>query len=227
MYIFISNFAEAVPMVFFLLSKGAIPLPLTIMQVLAIDLACDMVPAMGLGVEPPESGVMTVKPRSRTDRLLNAKIFKKSFLWYGPIEGLAAMSSFFFLLWVNGWNGGTIVNSGNIYAMATAMTSGAIVMAQAVNVYASRTNRMSVFHKGFFTNKLINIGVIIQILVLIAIIYVPGLNNAFNAAPIGLREWGFLMIWPILLFSLDEIRKMILRKRENKKYNMVIENARG
>ena len=226
MYIFTSNVPEAVPMVFYLLSKGAIPLPLTIMQVLAIDLGTDMVPAMGLGAEAPEAGIMSKPPRSRNERLLSKELRIKAFLWYGPIEAIAAMASFFFLYWMYGWRGGPMEQSGNIYAMATAMTFGAIVLVQVGNVFASRTDRMSIFKKGFFTNRLIIIGIVVELALLAILLYVPFFNKLFNTAPIGIIEWGFLLIWAPLILILDEIRKMILRSRDKKKFNMVIENAR-
>jgi P-type Ca2+ transporter type 2C len=186
MYIFTSNVPEAVPMVFYLLSKGAIPLPLTIMQVLAIDLGTDMVPAMGLGAEAPEAGIMSKPPRARNERLLSKELRIKAFLWYGPIEAFAAMASFFFLYWLYGWRGGAMAQDGNIYAMATAMTFGAIVLVQVGNVFASRTDRMSILKKGFFTNRLIIVGIVVEIALLAILLYVPFFNKVFNTAPIGL-----------------------------------------
>ena len=55
---------EAVPSAMFLLSGGLIPLPLTVMQILTIDLGTDMMPALGLGTEVPEPGIMNVPPRN-------------------------------------------------------------------------------------------------------------------------------------------------------------------
>ena len=74
---------------------GRIPLPLTVMQILAIDLGTDMVPALGLGVEPPEEGVMDRPPRRLSDRLLNRQLLIKAFVWYGLIEAALAMGAFF------------------------------------------------------------------------------------------------------------------------------------
>ena len=226
MYIFTSNVAQAVPLLFYLLSKGAIPLPLTIMQVFAIDLGTDIVPAIGLGIEAPETGIMFKPPRARNERLLSKKLKLKAFLWYGPIEAFAAMASFFFLYWLNGWRGGPMDKDGDVYAMATAMAFGAIVLVQIGNVFASRTDRMSVLKKGFFTNRLIIIGIVVELVLLALLLYVPLFNKVFNTAPIGLLEWGFLIIWAPLILILDEIRKMILRSRDKKKFNMVIESAR-
>ena len=72
---------------------GRIPLPLTVMQILAIDLGTDMVPALGLGVEPPEEGVMDRPPRRLSDRLLNRQLLIKAFVWYGLIEAALAMGA--------------------------------------------------------------------------------------------------------------------------------------
>ena len=147
-------------------------------------------------------------------------------MWYGPIEAFAAMAAFFFLYWMYGWRGGPMAQDGNIYAMATAMTFGAIVLVQVGNVFASRTDRMSILKKGFFTNRLIIIGIVVELALLGILLYVPFFNKVFNTAPIGLVEWGFLIIWAPLILILDEIRKMILRNRDKKKFNMVIESAR-
>ncbi len=77
---------------------GRIPLPLTVMQILAIDLGTDMVPALGLGVEPPEEGVMDRPPRRLSDRLLNRQLLIKAFVWYGLIEAALAMGAFFLII---------------------------------------------------------------------------------------------------------------------------------
>ena len=119
-----------------------------------------------------------------------------------------------------------MAQDGNIYAMATAMTFGAIVLVQVGNVFASRTDRMSIIKKGFLTNRLIVTGIIVELVLLALLLYVPVLNKVFNTAPIGLKEWGFLLIWAPLILILDEIRKMILRNRDKKKFNMVIESTR-
>lgn len=96
LYIFNSNMAAAVPMVLYLFSRGAIPLPLTVMQVLAIDLGTDMVPAMGLGVEKPEAGIMNVPPRAQGESLLSRTLILKAFCWYGILEAACGTAAYFF-----------------------------------------------------------------------------------------------------------------------------------
>lgn len=219
MYIFNSNVAEAVPSVFFLFSGGLIPLPLTIMQVLAIDLGTDMVPAMGLGAEPPEEGIMDQQPRKRGERLLNRNLLLRAFGFYGILEAFAAMASFFFLYSRFGWPDVPMEGSGLVYGMATSMTFGAIVFSQIGAVFACRTERLSSFKKGFAGNPLILAGIVVEILLLLGLYYIPVLNGVFNTAPIGLKHWAFLVIWAPFILLADELRKVVQRSMDRIKQN--------
>jgi magnesium-transporting ATPase (P-type) len=215
-YVFSSNMAEAVPFIVFLFSRGSIPLPMTVMQVLAIDLGTDMAPAIGLGAEPPEAGIMQLPPRSQKEPLLNGKLLAKALLWYGMIESVASMSAYFFLNWLHGWPGVPLAPEGTlIYRMATTMTFGAVVTTQVGTVMGCRTNRTSVFRIGLLTNRLILWGIAVELTLLVILIYVPFMQPIFNTAPIGPREWAYLFAWTPVIFFLDELRKAILRRRES------------
>jgi magnesium-transporting ATPase (P-type) len=215
-YIFNSNLAEAVPFVIFLFSQGNIPLALTVMQVLSIDLGTDMLPAIALGAELPEAGIMNAPPRSRSESLLNSKILARAFLWYGAIESIIAMGAFFFLYFENGVSFTELQGSGTIYMMATTMTLAAIVFGQIGAVFSCRTEKTSLFKVGFFTNRLVLIGVAFELILLSVLIYVPFFNDIFNTAPIGIKEWLYLIIWAPLIILLDEIRKKIARRKDKK-----------
>ena len=93
-YIFTSNTPEAVPFVLFALSGGRIPLALTVMQILAIDLGTDLVPALALGAEPPEPGVMDRPPRRLSEHVITRALLVRAYAWLGAIQSLAAMSAF-------------------------------------------------------------------------------------------------------------------------------------
>jgi len=216
-YVFNSNMAEAVPFIVFLFSRGSIPLPMTVMMVLAIDLGTDMVPAIGLGAEPPEAGIMQLPPRSQKEPLLNARLLGKALLWYGMIESVASMSAYFFLNWLNGWPGVPLAAEGTLmYRMATTMTLAGVVATQVGAVIGCRTDRASIFRIGFFTNRLVLWGIAVELTLLGIFIYTPFLQPIFNTAPIGLREWAYLFAWTPVIFLLDELRKAILRRREGK-----------
>ena len=94
-YIFTSNTPEAVPFVLFALSGGRIPLALTVMQILAIDLGTDLVPALALGAEPPEPGMMDRPPRRLSEHVITRALLVRAYAWLGMIQSLAAMSAFY------------------------------------------------------------------------------------------------------------------------------------
>jgi magnesium-transporting ATPase (P-type) len=217
LYILNSNTSEATPSVAFLLSRGGIPLPLTVMEILAVDLGTDMMPALGLGTELPEEGVMEQPPRSRTDALLNKTLFIKAFLWYGLIASIISMGAYFFVNFLNGWPNVPLASEGVVYRQATAMTLAAIVFYQVGAVFNCRTEKQSVFKVGLFSNKRVLFGIAFEILLLSAIIYVPFLQGIFSTAPIGIKDWALLAVIPIPIVLLEEIRKAIARKIKSKK----------
>jgi magnesium-transporting ATPase (P-type) len=130
------------------------------------------------------------------------------------IESVAAMASFFFVYWLSGWRPGMpMASSGTVYLMATTMTLGAIVFSQIGVVFNCRTERASIFKVGFFTNRMVLIGIACELTLLSLYAYVPLLHGLFNTAPIGVREWAFLLIWAPMIFLLDEVRKAFARRR--------------
>ena len=217
-YVFNSNMAEAVPFILMLFSRGAIPLPLTVMQVLSIDLGTDMVPAIGLGAESPEAGVMDRPPRSRHEPLLSGALLARALLWFGLIESVASMSAYFYMNWLHGWPGVPLAAIGTpVYRMATTMTLAGVVAAQVGAVFACRTDRASVFRIGLLSNRLVLLGVAIELVILGLLIYTPFLQSLFNTAPIGLQEWMFVFAWTPVIFLADELRKAVLRKVKGKR----------
>lgn len=217
-YILASNIPEAVPFITMVLFK--IPLPLTVMQILAIDLGTDMLPALALGTEPPEPGTMNRPPRPRNERLLSAKILAKAYLFLGPIEGAAGLVGYFFMYFTNGFNLAGLQNIGTnpsiyvndvLYRQATTMSLASIVMTQIGNGFTCRTNVESVFKIGFFKNKMLLWGILTELTIITALIYVPVLANVFGLHPIEVKYWLLLVSFIPSVFIADEIRKLIIR----------------
>jgi magnesium-transporting ATPase (P-type) len=210
-YIFASNIPEIVPFIAFVIFK--IPLPLTVMQILAIDLGTDVVPALGLGVEPPEKGIMNQPPRPKDKRLLDFKLLTRAYLFLGPIEAILCMGGFFFAYWLAGWQPGMeMPSSGIIYATATTMSLAGIVASQIGNVFACRTERESVLSVGFLKNRLVLIGIAAEIILIIILDYTPLFQKIFGLAPLQLNDWLFLLIFPVVVLTADELRKYGIRK---------------
>ena len=212
-YIFDSNTPEAAAPVAYLLSGGLIPVPLTVIQILTIDIGTDMVPALGLGAEAAEASVMQRPPRSKKERLLNRNVMIVGFIWYGLLGTLFALGGYFLANILNGWPNVPIAAEGTtVYARATTMMLAGVVFSQIGMVMNNRTDYESVFKRGLFSNRYINAGLVIEILLLIAVIYVPFLHGIFNTAPIGVIEWIYLICIPFIVFGIEEGRKKIMRK---------------
>jgi magnesium-transporting ATPase (P-type) len=212
LYILNSNMPEAVPSGAFLLSRGGIPLPLTVMQILSIDIGTDMMPALGLGVELPEKGVMDQRPRSQKESLLNKRLFVKAFLWYGMLESVICMAMYFYVNLLNGWPAVPLAASGFVYQQATTMTLASIVFCQIGMVLNCRTTSQSVFSVGITSNKRVLLGIAVELLLICALIYVPFLQGIFQTAPIGIKEWVMLLIIPVVILLIEETRKAFVRK---------------
>jgi len=213
LYILNSNMPEGVPSAFFLFSRGMIPLPLTVMQILCIDLGTDMLPALGLGTELPEPGIMNRPPRKQNESLLNKKVAIKGFLWYGMLESAAAMAAYFFVNYLNGWPSGPLAAAGTpVYNQATTLTLAAIVFCQIGMVMNCRTESQSIFKAGLFANKQIMVGIYFEIALMIVLMYVPFFQGIFGTAPIGLTEWIFLLCLPLPILLIEEVRKYFVRR---------------
>ncbi len=214
LYILNSNMSEAVPSALFLFSRGAIPLPLTVMQILTIDLGTDMLPALGLGTEKPEAGIMDQPPRNQKEPLMNRKLIIKAFLWYGLLGSIVSSISYFFVNVQNGWPGIPLAGENDpIYIKATAMTLAAIVFSQIGAVFNCRTEKQSVFRVGLFSNRQVNIGICFEIFLIILLVFLPPLQSVFHTAPLNLSDWLLLCVWPPLILLIEEIRKLWLRRK--------------
>lgn len=208
-YILSSNVPEAIPSVLFLLSGGTIPLPLTVMQILTIDLGTDMLPALALGAEPSDPDVMKQAPISRKEHLLNKRVLFKSFLWYGLLEALISVAAYYFVNLRAGYTLNHLASGNNFYVAATTMTLGAIVFAQIANVINCRTEKVSVFKKGLFQNQHIWTGILFEIALFFALTVTPGIQSVFNTTSLSWNNWLLLLAIPIPLVLIEEARKWL------------------
>lgn len=216
LYILNSNVPEAAPSVVFLLTRGLVPLPLTVMQILTVDLGTDLLPALGLGIEKSEPGIMDLPPRPQDSHLLNRSIVIKAFGLYGLVASIISTCAYFFVNGVHGWPSVSLMSSGTGYAEATTMTLGAIIFCQIAAAMNCRTQISSVFSVGLFSNRRIWLGVIVEIVLLAVLMYTPFLQAVFNTGPLDRVEWFFLFCIPIPLFLLEELRKWIVRKFDSR-----------
>ncbi|HYI18188.1 MAG TPA: cation-transporting P-type ATPase [Solirubrobacteraceae bacterium] len=214
-YHFSSNVAELFAFLAWGLSGGALPLPLVVMQVLAIDLGTDLVPAIALGTERAEPGVMDRSPRPRSERLLNRRVLGRVYGFVGLIVGVAGLVSFLAGYVLAGWRPGEgLADEGALYVQATAMTYAGIVMGQVGAGFAFRTSRRSIVEIGLLSNRLLLVGIAFELALLVAMLHLPVLQDAFHMAPLDWRAWPLLAIWPFVVLGAEEARKALLRRRE-------------
>ena len=211
-YVLTSNVPEFVPYLGFALFQ--LPLALTILQILAVDLGTDLLPALALGAEKAEPGLMQKPPRQRNQRLFDWPLIFRAYLFLGPIEAFAAMSAFFFTLHRGGWRPGVSLETTDIlYQEATASCLSAIVCLQMVAVFLCRSEGTSLFQAAPGRNSLLFAGVLIEALFLGIIVYSPWGNAIFLTAPIPGDTWLFILPFAFLMSCAEEARKWCIRTR--------------
>ena len=211
-YVLSSNIGELIPCLAFVVFR--IPLPLTIIQILAVDLGTDMLPALGLGAEKPAPDIMRAPPRSRADRLLNWPLLARAYLFLGLMLATAAMSAYWFVLRAGGWRfGEPLAAHDPLYLQSTTACLSAIVVMQIANVFLCRSDHRSAFAFGLFSNKLIVVGVAAEVTLIALIDYTPWGNAVFGTAPISAAVWLFIIPFALGMLALEESRKWFVRSR--------------
>jgi magnesium-transporting ATPase (P-type) len=194
-YIFSHNMTEAWPFIVQILFN--IPLALPVMQVLAIDLGTDILPALALGTEAPEPGTLDCRPRDPRERLIDVRLLLRALLWLGSIQTALCFTGFFFLYRTSGYHDllhlprpdllpyaqRLATHDGYIYVLSTAIFLAGVIATQIGNAYACRTSRTSVFTIGFFNNRLLLIGIMVELILVNILIYVPPFQQIFELAP--------------------------------------------
>ena len=210
-YILSSNLAELVPYLAFVLLP--IPLPLTIIQILAVDLGTNMLPALALGAERPDPQCMQQPPRPRDEHLLTWPLLARAYLFLGVCEAVAGMSLFFLVLDWGGWRYGTpLPRLDPLYLQATAACLAAIVVLQMANVLACRSPTESLLKTGLRGNPLLLWGIATELLLILAIVYTPWGQTLFGTAALPAQAWLAMLPFAAGLLLLEEARKAWVRR---------------
>jgi calcium-translocating P-type ATPase len=211
-YVLVHNVAELVPFLAFGLFR--VPLALTPIQALSIDMATDSLTALGLGVERANPSMMVLPPRRQSERLLNSRLAVRAYLYLGIIEATGAMAAFFAVLWLGGWHFGQALASDDpLYLRATSACLSAIIVLQIVNVFICRSSVRSVFAMNPFDNRLILAGVALEIALLIAFNYTALGNSLLDTLPVPPAFWAVIAPIALSMLALEETRKWLIRRR--------------
>jgi sodium/potassium-transporting ATPase subunit alpha len=156
---------------------------------------------------------MNLPPRPRSERLLNLPLLLRTYLFLGLVEAAVAMGGFFLYLFANGWTWGTPLTwSSTLYREATTVTFAGIVLAQVANVFACRSDHLSVTKLGWLNNPLILWGIATELAILALLTYTPTGNSIFGTSPLPAWIFGPLVLGALVFFVAEEGRKMISKR---------------
>ena len=210
-YLFSHNIGELAPIL--AATFTGFPLvPITAVQVLAIDLGSDVLPALALGAEPPESDVMDRPPRPRRERLFSPAVVRR-ILFLGGIQAMGVCAVFFWHVGSSGIPFADFTAEDPVYREAITLVQAGIVISQFFNALAVRTERESVFRAGLLSNPRLIAAGLFGIALMAVISYVPLLQSVFHTAPLTIGDWALLTAVGALPLAADELRKARLRAR--------------
>jgi Ca2+-transporting ATPase len=182
-YLLASNVGEILTM--FLAMMVGLPLPLTPIQILWVNLVTDGLPAMALGVDQAEKDLMQSKPRPAKENIFARRLGWK-IISRGILIGLCTLGAFWLTLIQQ--DGGA---SGLVKAQSVAFAT--LVMAQLIHVFDCRSSR-SIFHRNPLQNKYLVLAVVSSLALMLAVMYIPELQPVFKTMPLDWREWLLVLV---------------------------------
>jgi Ca2+-transporting ATPase len=191
--------------VMFLASLFGMPLPLLPIQILFINLVTDGFPALALGLEPAEPGIMKRKPRPRTE-----SIFARNLGWIIFRRGIyiAVITLAAFIMGVIS----SRMTGDNSLLTARTMAFTTLVLAQLFYVFECRSEVYSPFELGFFKNSYLVVAVLISICMQLSVLYIPAFQEIFKTIGLSLWQWVLILLlsgarlwWKFLMYTLNRL----------------------
>ncbi len=219
-----SNVAEI--MIIFLSTLAGVPSPLTVIQLLWLNLLTDGAPALALAMEKGDPDIMTRPPRPTREPIINGTmrlgIVVQTFAQTGCVLGAFALG----LLWH--LEAGALVPAGTnplAYLLqhdwrgvdvmtAETMAFATLSLCELFRAYTVRSERSSIFRLGVFSNKYMQYAVGLSVVLLLLVINVPFLQNIFDTHFLTLREWGVVLGLAVIPAASEELTKVYLRSRK-------------
>lgn len=216
LYIFAHAVPEVAPFLLFSLSGGIVPLPLTVLQILAVDLGTETLPALALGREKAEPGLMERPPRPRGHGVIDRQMLLRAWAIMGVVSAVLGLALFLAVLSAAGWTPGADTDPGtplhHAYLQATTASFAAIVACQVGTAFAARTEHASLRRIGVGSNRLLLAGIGFELAFTAAVIYLPPLQAVFGTAP--LPGWALLLLlpMPVIVWGVDELYRWARRR---------------
>ena len=215
-YIFAHATPEVVPFLVFALAGGAVPLPLTVLQLLAFDVGTETLPSLALGRDPAEPGIMNRPPRRRTEGVIRAPMLVRAWLFLGLMVAGLSISGFFYVLVRSGWHPGDPTGAGSrlhhAYLQATTMTFLGMIFGQIGSAFAVRTQRASLRSVGLFTNRYLLLAVGAELAIAAVLVFAPPFQALLGTAALPVRYLALLVPYPLIVWGADELRRFVIRR---------------
>ncbi|QBO35921.1 calcium-translocating P-type ATPase, PMCA-type [Periweissella cryptocerci] len=202
-YLLSANLGEVLTLFIMTLMGWSILAPV---HILWINLVTDTFPAIALGMEPAEPGIMKRKPRGRKSNFLSNGV-QSSIIYQGILEGALTLAVY--------WIGITYpVHMNDALAHKDALTMAFVTLGliQLFHAFSTKSVYQSIFTVGAFRNKYFNLAILTAGLLMAATIFIPGLNSMFHVTPLDLYQWAIVLGAGVLMIVVVEIVKLVQRR---------------
>ena len=198
-YLLSCNIGEVLTM--FFASMFTLPNPLTPIQILFVNLATDGLPALALGVDNSHDDIMNNTPRPKNESIFSHGLWEK-ILFRGVLIGISTIFTFIIGLYMGF----------NIQTCRT-MTLTTLVLSQLIHVFECKSENKSLFQINLLSNKYLLLSVISSVLMILAIIYVPFLQNIFKTTPINLIQWAIVILFSAFIAVTSSIYAVLKARK--------------
>jgi magnesium-transporting ATPase (P-type) len=205
------NVAELTPFAIWALSGGRFPLALGVLQILALDIGTDLLPALALGVEPPNNRALAQPPKSR--HLIDGALLRRAFGVLGPTEAVMSMIAFLVALVVAGWRPGQSFPTGNTVMAASGAAFAAVVIGQAANAFACRSATRSPRALGWAGNRLLLVAVGIELMILVSVLLIAPVAALLDHRPPPVAALGVALLTAPAVLGADALHKRARARR--------------
>ncbi len=204
------NVAELTPFIIWALSGGAFPLALGVLQILCLDIGTDLLPALALGAEPPTARVLERPPLRR--HLIDGRLLRRVFGILGPAEAAVEMAAFLAALLAAGWWPGDPFPGGHALAAASGAAFAAVVIGQAANAFACRSDARWPGSLGWFSNPLLLAAVTFELLALGGFLLIEPVASLLHQSPPPVAGLGVAILAAPAVLGVDAASKLIRRR---------------
>jgi magnesium-transporting ATPase (P-type) len=207
------NVAELAPFAAWAMTGGQLPLAIGVLQVLALDIGTDLLPALALGAEPPSRDAMRRQVPKRS--LIDRRLLRRALLILGITEAACALGTFVAVLQFSGWRWGSDPSPATL-AVASGATFAAIALGQMANAFACRSETVPVWRLAIRRNLFVVGAVAAELLLLAAFLGLPPLARLLGGSAPPALGWALALGSAALVIAVDGVHKLASARRRRR-----------